>query len=153
MGEIDLWVWWISAAILLALAEVISLDLVLLMFAGGAAAAGLVDVLGGPWWAQVIAFIVVSGGLLLALRPWLLHHLKRRTSLEHTNVDAYAGREAHTVTAVDGTGGRVKLLGEVWTARSLSDETFQPGTKVLIARIEGATAVVTAAPREEGASS
>ncbi|GAA2247460.1 NfeD family protein [Rarobacter faecitabidus] len=143
MGHIDLWVWWVSAAIILALVEVISLDLVLLMFAGGAASAGLAQALGAPWWAQIAVFIAVSAVLLLTLRPWLLVHLRGRVQLQDTNVHAYAGKPATAVTPVDASGGRVKLLGEVWTARTDDSQTIPPGAQVIVTKIDGATAVVS----------
>lgn len=146
MGQLDLWVWWISGAIILAIVEVISLDLVLLMFAGGAAATGLAAAIGAPWWAQIGVFVVVSTLLLLLLRPWLLVHLKGRVDLEQTNVHGYVGKPATTISAVDATGGRAKLMGEVWTARSATGEVIPSGTPVLVTAIDGATAVVTPGP-------
>jgi membrane protein implicated in regulation of membrane protease activity len=44
---------------------------------------------------------------------------------------------------VDGQGGRIKLAGEVWSARSLdSDAAYEPGAQVDVVEIDGATAVV-----------
>jgi membrane protein implicated in regulation of membrane protease activity len=45
---------------------------------------------------------------------------------------------------VDGDGGRVKLGGEVWSARSFdSSRVFEPGERVSVLEIQGATAVVS----------
>jgi membrane protein implicated in regulation of membrane protease activity len=47
------------------------------------------------------------------------------------------------VTRVDGDGGQVKLAGEVWSARAFDeDEVLEPGTRVQVMQIEGATALV-----------
>ena len=44
---------------------------------------------------------------------------------------------------VDGDGGRVKIGGEVWSARALDEHAvIEPGARVQVAEIEGATALV-----------
>ncbi|MFB7346153.1 NfeD family protein, partial [Streptomyces hydrogenans] len=44
---------------------------------------------------------------------------------------------------VDAEGGRIKLAGEIWSARSLdATRVFEPGDEVDVVEIEGATAVV-----------
>ena len=43
----------------------------------------------------------------------------------------------------DATGGRVKIGGEVWSARAFdSAQVLEPGSRVQVAEIEGATALV-----------
>ena len=44
---------------------------------------------------------------------------------------------------VDRDGGQVKIGGEVWTARAYDeDEVLEPGARVEVMKIEGATALV-----------
>ncbi|GAA2527292.1 NfeD family protein [Rarobacter incanus] len=142
LAQIDLWVWWLGTAIVLALVEVLSLDLVLLMFAGGAAAAAAAAGMGAPWGVQVAVFVAVAALLLFLLRPWMLEHLRGRVDLKHTNVHAYVGKEAVAVTDVDEQAGRVKLLGEVWSARTVPGTSVADGDAVEIVKIDGATAIV-----------
>ena len=59
-----------------------------------------------------------------------------------TNAAALVGRPAVTVTPVADDGGRVKIGGEVWTARTASGARIATDTPVRVARIDGATAVV-----------
>ena len=139
------WYWWVAAAFLLVVVEMVSLDLVLIMFAGGAVAAGIASALGAPLLVQIFVFGIVSTLLLLALRPWLLKYLRQRTPLTETNVHAQVGRTGTVVAEVTDDGGRIKLFGEVWTARSAGDQRFPVGTDVTVVRIDGATAVVDAA--------
>ena len=61
------WYWWIGGALLLVVVEMVSLDLVLIMFAGGAIAAGIASALGLGLVGQIVVFGVVSTLLLLAL--------------------------------------------------------------------------------------
>ncbi|MCB7137294.1 NfeD family protein [Cellulosimicrobium marinum] len=143
------WLWWVGAAFLFALVEIVSLDLVLIMFAGGALAAAGVNAAGGPLWLQILTFAIVSVVLLVTLRPWLLRHLRDRVPLAETNVAAHVGRAALVVDRVTETGGRVKLVGEVWTARTEPDAPPIPaGADVRVLRIDGATAVVAPLPAE-----
>ncbi len=136
------WLWWLGAAVVLAIGEVLSLGLVLLMLAGGALAAAIAAALGAPVVVQAIVAVVVAVVLLAALRPWLLQYLRRRQHLVETNAAALVGRQAVTVTPVAGDGGRVKIGGEVWTARTADGAQLTTGTPVRVTRIDGATAVV-----------
>ena len=47
------------------------------------------------------------------------------------------------IDRVDADGGRVKIGGEVWSARSFfDDQVIDPGKRVEVAKIDGATALV-----------
>ena len=137
------WLWWWGAALLLVAIEVLSLDLVLLMFAGGAIAAGIAAAFGAPFELQLLLLAVVSALLLVSLRPWLLRYLRERVPLVETNSAAQLGRLALVVQDVDVHGGRVKLSGEVWSARTAQAGTrYDVGSEVRVVAIDGATAVV-----------
>ncbi len=136
------WLWWLGAALVLAISEELSLGLVLLMFSGGALAGGVAAALGARFEVQVVVAAVVSIVLLGALRPWLLRRLRSRQHLVETNVTALVGRAAVAVTDVAADGGRVKIGGEVWTARTESGARIATGAPVRVARIDGAIAVV-----------
>lgn len=140
------WLWWVGGALVLGILEMLSLDLVLVMFAGGALAGGLAYALGAPVAVQILVAALTSIVLLLTLRPWLLRHLKGRVDLPETNAAALVGRQAVVVSTVDGTTGRVKLVGEVWSARTADGGSLPPGTPVTVTKIDGATAVVGPAP-------
>jgi membrane protein implicated in regulation of membrane protease activity len=115
---------------------------VLITFAGGALVGALLALADAALWAQVVGFSLTSALLLVTLRPWLLRHLRARVPLVETNVAAQVGRSAVVVAEVTERGGRVKLSGEVWTARTENDEVIAVGTEVDVVRISGATAVV-----------
>ncbi|NTW40759.1 MAG: NfeD family protein [Cellulomonadaceae bacterium] len=144
------WAWWMGAALALAVVEILSLDLVLIMFAGGALVGGVLALLGADLWVDIVGFGVTSTLLLLALRPFLLRHLRDRVPLIETNAAAQVGRTAVVVAEVTERAGRVKLSGEVWTARTEHDEVARVGSEVRVVRITGATAVVTGASGRSG---
>jgi membrane protein implicated in regulation of membrane protease activity len=60
-----------------------------------------------------------------------------------TGTAALEGAHAVVLQQVDARGGRVKIGGEEWSARSyVPDEVFEAGTEVEVAQIQGATALV-----------
>ena len=131
-----------GVAVVLAVVELMSLDLVLLMFALGALGAAVAAGLGGPVWLALLVFAVVSTALLFLVRPPLVERLHAGPTLQtgHQNL---VGRDALVIEPVDSRSGRVKLASEVWSARTDGDETFDTGVEVHVIRIDGATAVVT----------
>jgi membrane protein implicated in regulation of membrane protease activity len=136
------WLWWVGAAVALGIVEMFILDVVVLMLIGGALAGALVTALGAPLWVQIIVFCVVSVILFFTLRPWALRQFNKRTPVTETNASAQVGRRAVVVSDVSEAGGRVKLSGEVWTARTEYSGLLPAGTDVQVVRIDGATAVV-----------
>jgi membrane protein implicated in regulation of membrane protease activity len=137
------WVLWLIAAGLFAAGEVASLDLVLLMFAGGAVGGMLVALAGGAVAFQLVAFVAVSLALLAVVRPIATRHLTQSTPLQLDGVQAVVGKTARVTQAVDRHSGRIKLGADEWSARSQHEgEAFAIGTTVRILQVEGATAVV-----------
>jgi membrane protein implicated in regulation of membrane protease activity len=87
-------------------------------------------------------FAVVSVALIAVVRPIAARHLSQRPQLA-TGIEALKGRQAVVLERVDGSGGRIKLAGEVWSARSLNTElTYEVGQEVDVVEIDGATAIV-----------
>lgn len=137
------WIWWIVAAGVLAVGEILTGgSLVLIMLAGGAVAGGVTAAAGGPPALSVGVFALVSLALVGLVRPVARRHLRMGREVR-TNVAALVGAEALVLEPVDGQDGRIKLAGEVWSARSYDGEsTFEPGVRVQVLKIEGATALV-----------
>lgn len=112
------------------------------MFAVGAVAAAVVAAVGGGIVAQVLVFVIVSVALIAVVRPIANRNAKQKPELR-SGIDALKGRQAVVLERVDGRGGRIKLAGEIWSARTLDDDlAFEPGQRVDVVEIEGATAVV-----------
>lgn len=136
------WLVWLVLAGALAVAEVLTLTLVLGMLAGAAGVAAVVAAVDGAPALQVAAFAVVSVLLLGVVRPVARRHRHQPVEMR-TGTDALLGRRAITLTPVDAHGGQVRLGGEVWTARSYDESLVIPaGAAVDVAQIDGATAVV-----------
>lgn len=138
-----LWLWWIVLALVLGIVEMLSLDLFFLMLAGGAFAGGLTSLATSELWIQVVVASAVATALLFLARPaakrWMLAHSPNK----RMNASALVGRHARVLAPVTDAGGRVKLGGEVWSARSaVRGEAFNEGDDVVVVRIDGAFAIV-----------
>jgi membrane protein implicated in regulation of membrane protease activity len=136
------WLLWLIAAVALAGAEVLTGDLFLLMLSGGALAAVGSSLLLDNLVVDGVAFAVVSLLLLVLVRPALRRRFAAGTGLPEP-MKALEGKNALVLDRVSRHEGQVKLDGEVWTARPLSDnDVYEAGDHVTVMRIDGATAVV-----------
>ncbi|NDZ83358.1 NfeD family protein [Streptomyces sp. SID10853] len=140
--DIEAWVWWLIGAAGLGIPLVITAMPEFGMLAVGAVAASAAAGLGAGPVLQVLVFVIVSVALIAVVRPIANRHRSQRPELA-TGIDALKGRQAVVLERVDGSGGRIKLAGEVWSARALDgDSSYQPGQQVDVVEIDGATAVV-----------
>jgi membrane protein implicated in regulation of membrane protease activity len=138
----DEWVLWMIAAGVFAVGEIFTLGFFLGPIAIAAAGAGVVALVGGGLAVQWIVFITMSLASLLVLRPIAQRHMRTPGKLR-TGTAALVGGQAVVLERVDRDGGQVKLAGEVWSARSYDDdESFEPGARVEVMKIDGATALV-----------
>ena len=136
------WVGWAIAAAVLAAGEAATATLVLGPLALAAFVAAVVAAVGGGLAIQIAAFVVGSVAALLILRPIARRHLKVPPHIR-TGTAALIGSSATVLEQVSRDGGRVKIGGEIWSARTYSDdEIIEPGDRVEVLKIEGATALV-----------
>lgn len=137
------WLIWVLLAVALAIGEIATPGLFFLgPLALAAGAAAVVAALGAGWLITLLVFGAGSLASLAVLRPIARAHLRQPVAMR-TGTAALVGATAVVVERVDGTTGRVKIGGEVWSARTLDEHSvLEPGTRVEVARIDGATAVV-----------
>ncbi|CAK7285732.1 MULTISPECIES: NfeD family protein [Streptomyces] len=142
MNDIDAWVWWLVGAAALGIPLVVTAMPEFGMLAVGAVAAAVAAGLGLGAVVQVLTFLVVSVALIAVVRPIAARHGRQSPRLA-TGVEALKGRQAVVLERVDGSGGRIKLAGEIWSARALdSGRAYEAGQEVDVVDIEGATAIV-----------
>ncbi|MEV4938338.1 NfeD family protein [Streptomyces zaomyceticus] len=140
--DIDAWVWWLIGAVGLGIPLVLTAMPEFGMFSVGAVAGAVTAALGFGVVAQVLVFVVVSVALIAVVRPIAARHRDDRPQ-HASGIDALKGRQAMVLERVDGNGGRIKLAGEIWSARTLDiGQSFEPGEQVDVVDIDGATAVV-----------
>lgn len=140
--DIEAWVWWLVAAAGLGIPLVLTVMPEFGMMALGAVAAAIGAGLGLGPVGQVLLFVAVSVALIAVVRPIAARHRAQRPQLA-TGTEALKGRQAVVLERVDALGGRIKLAGEVWSARALDAErVYEPGQQVDVVEIDGATAIV-----------
>lgn len=137
------WLVWVVVAVVLGIGEVLTPGLFFLgPVALAAAAAAVASALGAGTVGSVLVFLVGALLSLALLRPIARRHV-HMPALSRTGTDALVGRKAVVTRRVDAVGGRVRIGGEEWSARSYLDgEVYAEGSTVDVVRIEGATALV-----------
>ena len=106
-----------------------------------------------PLWAQIVVAGVLAILLLFLVRPPLLRAFRKGGDPTPSNIDAVLGLTGTVVREFVDHRGQVKLAnGETWTARLVDDHDgdLAEGTRVVVQRIDGATAVVAPAPKPAG---
>ena len=142
----DPWLIWLIAAVVFAIGEIATLGFFLAPFAAGALLASIISAVGAGDAITLAVFLVTSSVSLAALRPLARSHRRMPAQLR-TGTAALVGRTGTVVERIDNDGdsGCVKLEGETWTARAYdADEVIEPGKRVHVIEIKGATALVSA---------
>lgn len=137
------WILWIAAMVFFGILEAATVNMVSVWFVGGSLAALVVQLLGGNHWLQLAAFLLVSGILLAALRPFVRKFVSPNKIA--TNADMAIGRDAYLTETVDnirGTGA-LKLDGKEWTVRSADGAVLEKNTLVKIVDMQGVKLFVT----------
>src|SRR3954451_7462614 len=143
MKQMDDWVLWLIAAVVLAFGEVATGGLFLVPFAIGALVAAVLSGAGAGLAVCLAVALVVSVVVLGALRPIARSHRRMPPRLR-TGTAALVGREALVLERTTEEEGVVKLEGEQWSARAYGlGEVLEPGQRVQVVEIRGATALVT----------
>jgi membrane protein implicated in regulation of membrane protease activity len=138
-----LWETWLMIAVALGVLELISTDLILIMLAGGALVGMVVALFGVPVALQIVLALVTAVGLLAVIRPSMVHRLHAGPTLR-TGADALIGERGFVLEPLShSTPGRVKIGGDVWTAKPYDeDDQIEAGATVDVVSIKGATAYV-----------
>lgn len=139
------WIVWLIIALVFGLVLIASVDFAFVMFAGGALIAALVSLFTDSWPIQIVVFCVVSVILLITVRPWANRKMANTSPERRTNADALRDQYAEALSDITERGGRVKLKGEVWSART-QHGPIPEGAACRVITIDGATAIVV--PRE-----
>lgn len=133
---------WLLVAVIFAVVEAATVQLMSIWFALGAVAAMVAALLGANVWVQFSVFLIVSILVLACTRPITKKVL--RIKQVHTNADSVVGRIAAVTVEIAGPGevGRVLVDGQDWAAVSEDGSPIHRGEKVLVKAIEGVKLVV-----------
>ena len=116
-------IFWLVLMVVLLVIELITVGLTCIWFAGGALAAVIVSVAGGPIWLQAVVFLAVSLLMLYFTRPWAMKYIQPKKV--RTNYEEALGKDVRVIERVDNLKGTGKAMynGMEWTARSEKEES------------------------------
>jgi membrane protein implicated in regulation of membrane protease activity len=142
LGE-HLWAAWLVLAVALGVAEMVSLDLILLMIAVGALVGALAAIASLPLALQILFAAGSSAAMLALVRPNLVKKLHQGPDLV-TGAGKLVGQQGVVTEELSAHHpGRIKLAGEIWSACPYDESmTIAPGSTVEVFAIRGATAYV-----------
>jgi membrane protein implicated in regulation of membrane protease activity len=138
-----LWAVWMVLAVVLGMAEMLSLDLVLLMLAVGAIVGALAALASFPVVLQVLLAGGGAAAMLTLVRPNLVAKLHHGPTLisGHDKLVGHQGVVTEELSNLH--PGRVKIGGEIWSAQPYDESLVIPsGATVEVFAIRGATAFV-----------
>ena len=138
-----LWAAWLVLAVALGVAEMVSLDLVLLMLAVGAVVGALTALAGFPLILQVLLAGGGAAAMLSLVRPNLIQKLHAGPDLV-TGTGKLLGQQGLVTEELSvHHPGRVRIGGEIWSAQPYDESlVIPPGATVEVFAIRGATAYV-----------
>ena len=139
----NLWAAWVALAVALGAAELLSLDLILLMLAVGAIVGAITAGIGFPVILQILLAGGASVAMLALVRPSVVKRLHSGPELQLGH-GKLVGRQALVTEDVTSlTPGRVKLAGEIWSAEPYDESlTIKAGETVEVLAMKGATVFV-----------
>jgi len=141
MFEIPMSVIWLALTVIFAVVEAATLGLTAIWFAAGSLVAMVAALLHAPLWLQVVLFLLVAAVTLYFTRGLAKNY---NVSRQKTNADRVIGMEGIVLQQIDNehAAGQVRVNGQVWTARSVTQQIIVAGARVTIKAIEGVKVIV-----------
>lgn len=147
----NLWAAWGILGLGLAAAELLTLDLTLLMLASGALMGGVTAlVFPGLLWLQVLIAVITAVATLFLLRPTLLARVRNAPGYRST-FDNLVGSKGVATSAITGSMGEVKVDGQIWEARAYDPGIpIEKGEDIEVFALDGITLIVYPASKALG---
>lgn len=140
----DAWVLWLIGAAVAGVGEMLTTGFFLAPFAVGALAGVLFALAGVGAGVQFMAFAAATIAIFALVRPVARRHLYTPPQIR-TGTAALVGAPAVVLQRIDNdaNAGQVRINSDVWTARAYDDDqVLEPGARVVVVEIRGATALV-----------
>tara|TARA_B110000967_G_C18714390_1_gene474382 strand:+ start:32 stop:472 length:441 start_codon:yes stop_codon:yes gene_type:complete len=143
MEEIFNWHWWMYAAILLFILELFTPGFILACLGVGAVTASFLAYIGFNLDTQLIGFAVTTLLSLFIIRPMLYKKGAAQDKIK-TNTDALINRTARVTEEINWevNSGRVSIDGDIWRAKSSSEEIIIVNEQVIVESIESTIVTV-----------
>lgn len=136
-------IFWLVLFVIFLVAEILTLGLTTIWFAGGSLVAFVLALLDVSLPIQIVAFLIVSIVLLILTRPIAVKFFNQKR--EKTNVDSLIGQKAIVLEAIDSLhgSGRVEINGMEWSAKTEEyGQILEQGEVVIVQAIQGVKLVV-----------
>lgn len=133
---------WIGFAIIMAVCEAFTTQLVSIWFVFGSICAAITTIFTPSIPIQSAVFLLVSLIALIITRPLVRRFKRKRTNIG-TNADRLIGKTGVLMTDISDpqSVGQVRVEGEIWSAKS--DFTpIEKNSKVTVLAIEGVKLIV-----------
>lgn len=133
---------WVILAGLFCVIEGMTVALVSVWMAIAAVITAVIAYFGGSILVQILSFLLLSAILILATIPLSKKFYNKK--MEKTNADRVIDAEAVVIERIDSIDnrGKIKVLGQIWSASCKNSVTIDIGEKVVIRSIEGVRAIV-----------
>lgn len=134
----DIWLYWVIAALLLFIVELFTTGLAVICLSIGALGGAIAAAADGSIEIQLLTFAIVSLIAIVGVRPVLKRLFYKGGEKIHTNASAMIGKHGVVCQNVDGDDetGRVMIEGVDWRAVSEDGTTLPKGTKVVVTAID-----------------
>ena len=133
---------WTLVLICMVVLEASTLSLVSIWFAIGSIVPIVIASKGYGIGVQILGFLIASGILLVTIMPIAKKHFSQKS--QPTNADRIIGEEGVAISNINETEGtgQIKVMGNIWSAKSINGKDIKLGTRVIIKKIEGVKAIV-----------
>lgn len=138
-----MWQFWLIAAGIFFIIEIATVGFLVFWFGIGALIAMVVSIFVPNVYIQAIVFIVSSTLLIFFTKPFVNKFVNKGKTIA-TNAYSIIGRTGIVTKEINdlkGTG-QVKIGGETWSAKTLSEETLPENTEIEVIKIDGVKAIV-----------
>ncbi|MED9970742.1 MAG: NfeD family protein [Ruminococcus sp.] len=133
---------WIGFAVIMAVCEAATAQLVSVWFVIGALCAAVSTIFTGSLIIQSLVFLFVSLVALIVTKP-IVRKIKQNNQKVNTNSDRLVGQTGVVLHDIEDSQsiGQVKVMGEIWSARS-DFAPIRKNTKIKVLAIEGVKLLV-----------
>ena len=145
-----MWVFWLIAAGIFFIIEMATIGFLVFWLGIGSLLAMLTSFFVDNIFVQALVFVATSTLLLIFTRPLVNKFIKIPKEIK-TNAYSIIGKKGIVISKInniEGTG-QIKMDGEIWSAKSATDEDIPENTEIEIVEIDGVKAVVKEVSQKE----
>lgn len=138
-----MWQFWLIAAGIFFVIEIATVGFLVFWFGVGALITMIVSLFVPNIYIQALVFTITSTLLIFLTKPFVKKFIDKDKAVA-TNAYSVIGRTGivtRQINPVCGTG-QIKVGGEVWSAKTDSEEIIPENTEVEVTKIDGVKAVV-----------